>query len=113
MGVFKALNSGIAFGLELALLGAVGYWAFGLGAEVWARWLLALGGAGLVAVIWGLFFAPKAARRLSLWPGALLSLGLFLLGALALYLCGQTALAWAMAFVAVANRALVLIWKQW
>ncbi len=113
MGVLKALNAGIAFGLELAMLGAVGYWAFGLAPETWTRWLLALGIPGLVAVIWGLFFAPNAARRLSLWPGALLSLGLFLISALALFACGQVALAWALAIVSVANRALVLVWRQW
>ena len=113
MTVLKALNSALAFGLELAMLGAIGYWAYGLDVETWLKWTLALCGPVLVAVVWGLFFAPKAARRLSLWPGTLLSLGLFLVSAWALYLSGQVVGAGAMALLSLANRALVLVWRQW
>ena len=113
MDVLKALNMALAFALELIMLYAIGLWGYGLADETWARWVLALGLPALVAIIWGLFFAPRATRRLSLVPGTLLSLGLFLISASALYFAGQKTLAAVLAVVALVNRALVFAWRQW
>jgi hypothetical protein len=54
-----AANDGLRFLLELAVLAAVGSWGFTV-ADGAARWLLGLGAPLLVAVVWGLFVAPKA-----------------------------------------------------
>jgi hypothetical protein len=56
-----AANLGLRFLLELALLGAVGYWGFSEFDGVVAV-LAGLGAPLLVAVIWGTFMSPKAAR---------------------------------------------------
>src|SRR5574341_1829140 len=113
MAVLKGLNSGVAFALELAMLAAFGYWGYWYGEGIWAKWGLALGIPTFVIVVWGLFFAPKSARRLSILPGVWLSLGLFLLSAVALCFANQATLAMGLASVAIVNRTLVLLWRQW
>lgn len=113
MEVLKGLNAIVAFGLEMAMLVSFGYWGYQVGQGTLARWALAIGLPTVAIVIWGLYFAPKATRRLSILPGALLSLGLFVLGAFALYQTKQTELGIAIAIIALVNRILVLVWKQW
>ncbi len=112
MSMVRGVNSGISFALELAMLAAFAYWGFTVGDGLVA-WGLAIALPLLGVLIWGLFFAPRSARRLTLWPGALLSWALFLLAAAALWLTGQTALALALAVIASANRLLTLYTKQW
>lgn len=113
MNLLKALNAGLAFALELAMLAAFGYWGYRFGDALWLKWLVAIAIPVLTAAGWGLFFAPRAPRRLPLLPGALLSLGLFLLSAVALYYANQAGLALWLAITAIANRVLVLLWRQW
>ncbi len=113
MKLLKALNAGIAFALELAMLAAFGYWGYWFGGALWLKWLLAIAIPVLAAAGWGLFFAPRSTKRLPLLPGALLSLGLFLLSAAALYFANQVGWALGLAIIAIANRVLVLLWRQW
>lgn len=113
MNPLKALNAGLAFALELAMLAALGYWGYKFGGALWLKWLLAIALPVLAATGWGLFFAPRATQRLPIRPGALLSLGLFLLSAVALYFANQAGLALVLALIAIANRILVLLWRQW
>jgi len=111
--VLKGINATLAFLLELAMIASLGYWGYQSNDNVLLKWLLAIGLPLIAIVIWALYFAPKAARRLSIVPGALLSLGLFLLAALALYSTNQPAAAMVMAALAILNRILVLLWCQW
>jgi hypothetical protein len=111
MVALKALNSVIAFTLEFGMLAAFGYWGYWYGTEIWMKWVLALGIPALVITIWGFFFAPKSTTRLSILPGAMFSLSLFLLSAVALFYANQVYLASGIAIVAILNRALV--WRQW
>jgi hypothetical protein len=113
LGTLKAVNTGLAFFLELAMLVGFGYWGFSGDKSVLMKWLLGLGLPVVVAVVWGMFFAPKAGHRLKITSGALLSLMLFLLAAAALFSTQQPVLAIVFAVTAVVNRALVLVWKQW
>ena len=113
MTILRGINSGVAFALELAMLAAFGYWGYWVGEGTILKWSLAIGLPLGAIVLWSLLFAPKATKRLSLVPGALWSLGLFLLAAAALLVTKQTTLAMVMATVAIVNRMLVLIWKQW
>lgn len=66
MNLLKALNAGVAFALELAMLAALGYWGYWFGGALWLKWLLAIALPVLAAGGWGLFFAPRAPRRLPL-----------------------------------------------
>lgn len=113
MNLLKGFNYLLSFLLELAMLFAFGYFGFHSGSSGLVKWSLALGIPLLVAVLWGLFFAPNAKRRFSVLPGVLLSLGLFLLAAWGLWQTGQPVAAWMLAGVAVMNRGLVVVWKQW
>jgi hypothetical protein len=109
----KAINAGLAFFLELAMLAAFGYWGFYGDKSLFVKWTLGIGLPVLTAVVWGMFLAPRAAYRLNSINGNLLSLILFLLAAAALFYTQHTLLAIVFASIAVVNRALILIWKQW
>jgi hypothetical protein len=113
MKTLKAINLGLSFFLELAMLAAFAYWGFQSEANVWLRWGLAISLTLALAILWGFFFAPNARHRLTIVPGAVLSLGLFCLAAFALYQSHQPSLALVLAIIAVVNRMLVLFWKQW
>lgn len=109
----KGINLIVMFGLELAMLGSFGFWGYQVDPGGWVGWALAVGLPVAGALVWGRWFAPRSARRLTLVPGVLLSLGLFGLAALALVVAGQPVAGAFMAAVAVINRALALFWRQW
>jgi hypothetical protein len=109
----KFINVALAFLLELAMLAAFGYWGFYGDKSVAVKWILGIGLPVLTAVLWGMYLAPRAAHRLGNISGNLLSLILFLCGAAALYYTGHTLLAIIFAAIAILNRALILLWKQW
>ncbi|MFI5798643.1 YrdB family protein [Streptomyces sp. NPDC051677] len=96
-------NEAVAFLLELAALGFLGWWGVGAGHEGVVRILLGVGTPLLAVVVWGLFAAPRARRR----PRLLLVLVVKALvlggGAAALYGVGHPVAAAAMAVVTVAN----------
>ncbi|MFD5191453.1 YrdB family protein [Streptomyces sp. NPDC058357] len=56
-------NELLAFVVELAALGALGWWGFAAGDGVVFRLLLAVGAPVAAAVVWGLFAAPRARFR--------------------------------------------------
>lgn len=107
MIVFQSLNLLVAFLLELCMLGAVGYWGFKVGDGTAMQALLGVGAPLVMAVVWGLFIAPKAAFPVP--AVARLGLQAVLFGAAAAALAQVTSPALAAAFLAavVANGALV------
>ena len=111
--ILKAVNAGLAFLLELAMLASFGYWGFQGEKSIWIKWGLGIGTPLAVAILWGLLLAPKANQRLNILWGTLLSLGLFCLAALALYQTDHPTLAFTLAVIAIVNRILVLLWQQW
>ncbi|WP_323377620.1 YrdB family protein [Streptomyces sp. RB17] len=93
----------MAFLLELAALGFLGWWGFGAGHEGVLRILLGLGTPLLAVVVWALFAAPRARWRPRL-PLVLVVKALVLGGgAAALYGVGHPVAAGAMAVVTAAN----------
>ncbi|OLZ61361.1 hypothetical protein AV521_43740 [Streptomyces sp. IMTB 2501] len=100
-----AANEAVAFLLELAALGLLGWWGFGAGHEGVLRILLGVGTPLLAVVVWALFAAPRARWR----PRLLLVLVVKALvlggGAAALYGVGHPIAAGAMAVVTAANIA--------
>jgi len=109
----QVINIGLSFLLELAMLVSLGYWGFYGDKSVLAKWMLSIGVPLVIAVVWGIFFAPNAGHRLKSTSGTLLSLLLFLLSAAALFYAQHPALAIIFALVAIVNRVLTLVWKQW
>jgi hypothetical protein len=108
----KAVNIGLAFVLELALLAALGYWGSRLGASVPVRWLAAVGAVVAVALLWSQIAAPNAKRRLAAAPLVVFKLVVFTLGSALLYRTGQHGLGFALEAVAVTNLGLATAWQQ-
>ncbi len=109
----KSINAGVAFLLELAMLAAFGYWGFYGDKSTALKWILGIGIPIGVAILWGIFFAPRSIHRLNSVSGNLLSLFLFLLAAAALFYTGHHMLAIVFAVLAIINRLLIFVWKQW
>lgn len=104
MNLLKQLNLLLSFLLELVLLFLVGYWGFHIGEKPLLNYMLALALPVVVAVIWGIWAAPKSARRLKNPAREMLKLALFFAGAGLAYLAEKPA--WAVLFVvAVAANA--------
>ena len=102
----KPLNLGLRFVLELCMLVALGIWGFS------ENIVLGVAAPLAAAVVWGLWIAPKATRRLR--DPARLALELLLFGAAgaALAVAGH-ALAAAVFLAAVAlSEVLMLAWRQ-
>ncbi|MCE7984431.1 MAG: DUF2568 domain-containing protein [Caldilinea sp. CFX5] len=94
------------------MLFAFEYWGWQSGQRGPTQWGLTIGLPLLAILVWGEECAPKARWRLSITPGLLLSLGLFLLAALALYQTQQPVAALVLAVVAILNRLLAFLWQQ-
>jgi hypothetical protein len=109
MHILKGLNLLVRFLLELCMLAAVGYWGFKTG----SGWAMSPFGCSpiLIAVVWGMFVAPKAMYPLH--GAAHLALGFILLatGAVALFASGRADLGWVYAISLVANQVLLILWK--
>jgi len=65
VAMVQTINLGLRFVLELCLLAALGYWGFQLEQGWLLQIMVGIGSPLLVAVIWGMFVAPKAAHLLS------------------------------------------------
>jgi hypothetical protein len=112
MAVLKGANLALAFILELCMLAALAYWGFQTGpVPVW-NIVLGIGAPLLIAVVWGLFLAPKAVVKVS--PAARLALKVVVFGlaVVALFAAGQPTLAWALGIAFVVNQVLGFVWKQ-
>jgi cytochrome b len=92
-------NLALRFVLELAALAAVGWWGWRSGGSTLGRVALAVVLPVAVAVVWGLFIAPKARFHVSkpVWYG------------LQVLIFGAAALALASVWTPVAGIALALI----
>jgi hypothetical protein len=106
----RALNLGLAFVLELALLAALAYWGFQLDASTAVQWLAGIGAPVALAVVWGLVAAPRARRRLPPSQLIVFKLAVFTLGAALLYSTGQRDLAIALGTLALINLGLSSAW---
>lgn len=112
MNILKSLNLLVRFLLELCMLAAVGYWGFKTQSSWPLKILLGIGLPILIAVLWGIFLAPKATHPLS--GVSFLALELILLGsgAAALFASGRVTLGWVYIIIMVVNTVLLSVWKQ-
>jgi len=108
----KAVNLGIRFLLELAMLGAICYWGFKTHSSWALKILFGVGLPLLVAVLWGVFIAPKAMRPLGGATHLVLELTLLATGPVALFASARPGLGWAFAALLVLNKILLVVWKQ-
>jgi hypothetical protein len=112
MDILKSINLGVRFLLELCMLVAVGYWGFKTGSGWFLKILLGIGAPLLIAVIWGMFVAPKATYPLHGFVLLALEMVLFGLGGVALSATENYVLAWGFAVIVVINRILMFVWGQ-
>ena len=104
---FIAVNLGVRFLLELAMLVALGWLGGEIGSSVVVRVLLAITFPLVAAVVWGMFIAPKAPRRLSDPAKVLVELVLFAAAVVGLAVVGHPVLAGVFAVVLVVNIAVL------
>lgn len=112
MDALKMLNLAIRFLLELCMLAAVGYWGFKTHSTWLLKILFGIGLPVLIAVLWGLFLAPKATRPLSGVSFFALEVVLFASGAVALFASGKPGLGWVYTITLIVNKILLTVWKQ-
>lgn len=112
MQVLKAINLTIRFLLELGLLAAVSFWGFRIQPTLGLKLLFGILGPVLIAVIWGIYAAPKSSQRLTGVAYFTLTSILLGLGAAALFASQQPTLGWIYTICLVVSTILVFIWKQ-
>jgi hypothetical protein len=109
MNALKLLNLAVRFLLELCMLAAVGYWGFKTGSGWFIKILLGIGAPLLIAVLWGMFAAPKAAYHLHGFMLFAFEVVVFGSGVAALYVTKNYSLAWGFATILVINRFLISV----
>lgn len=110
--MLASLNLGLKFLLEVAGLAAFAYWGANTG-EMPVSLLLAIVTPGAAAFAWGVFAAPKSARRLPLQPRIRFELTVFTAAVLALLSAGVPGLAVAMSAMVILNAVLLTVLGQW
>ena len=108
----KQLNLALKFLLELAVIGALGYWGASLDGRVLAAIVMVVV-PGVMVVLWARWAAPNAPRRLERRNRIPFELTILLAGALALLAAGQAALAGALAATIIVNAVLLSVFDQW
>ena len=111
MDALKLLNVAVRFLLELCLLAAVGYWGFKTHSGWLLKILFGIGLPVLIAVLWGMFIAPKAIRPLSGISYLILELTLLASGSVALFASGKSTLGWVYTITLIVNKILLVVWK--
>lgn len=108
----KYLNLLVRFLLELSMLTVVGYWGFKTHSSWLLKILFGIGLPALIALLWGLFIAPKAIYPLSNAPRLILEMVLFASASIALFASANPALGWAYTIILITNKVLQISWKQ-
>ena len=108
----RSANLALSFILELAMVAAFSYCGFS-GFSGALAWVVGLGLPALIVVLWSLFFAPRAASRLPPLPGLLMSTLLFIAASLLLVGRDRFVIGGLFMLLALVNRILALLWKQW
>jgi Protein of unknown function (DUF2568) len=104
---FIAVNLGVRFLLELAMLVALSWVGGEIGSSWWVSVLLAIAFPLIAAVLWGMFIAPKAPRRLTDPAKLLVELVLFAAAVVGLAVVGHPVLAAVLAVVFVVNTVVL------
>ncbi len=112
MEISKLLNLLVRFLLELGILAAVGHWGFSIRPEWWSKLAFGIGAPLLIAILWGVFGAPKAVYPLSGVVRFLFELLIFGAAPVALFATGQVTIAWLFVLIYLVNKGLIVFWQQ-
>ncbi len=108
----RALNLALKFLLELAAFAALAVWGWQTGSLL-VGLVLAVAAPAVAVVVWGLFAAPRATRRLPTRWRVPLELGVFLLSSGALAAAGHPAIAVVFLGAVVVNALGLTAFRQW
>ncbi|MDQ0219281.1 DUF2568 domain-containing protein [Peribacillus cavernae] len=97
---------------KIATLLAIGFWGFQKGSGIISSVLLGIGGPLLIAIIWGMFIAPKSLVILPFWAQLGLEAGIFGVAFIVLMNMGFSRIAYIIGLIVIINRILMIIWKQ-
>lgn len=111
-GSMRSLNLVFRFVLELVVLVALFLWGVSVSDEPIPKVVLALAAPAVVIVIWGLFVAPRASRRLPDPQRLAVEIVVFGAGVLAFLAAGQPVLAILLAAAAALSLWLMFDWGQ-
>jgi hypothetical protein len=112
MEALKLINLGLRFILEILVLLIIGYWGFQVSQGTLLKFLVGIGLPLLIAVIWGMFGAPKARYLLSGFPCLLLEIVFFGLPVIVLLILEKRTLAFIYGLLSIINLVLIKIWDQ-
>jgi Protein of unknown function (DUF2568) len=112
MDILKGLNLLVRFLLELCMLAAVGSWGFKTHSGWAMKIIFGIGLPVLIAVLWGLFIAPRATYPLTGISYLAVELILLGSGAVALFASGRPTLGWVYTVTVIVNKVLLVLWKQ-
>jgi hypothetical protein len=112
MDILKGLNLLVRFLLELCMYVAVGYWGFKFNSGWVLKIIFGIGLPVLMAVLWGMFLAPRATRPMSGISRELLEWILMGSGSAALFASGKPTLGWMYTITLIVNKVLLVLWKQ-
>jgi hypothetical protein len=104
-----AANEALAFLLELAMLAGLAWWGASLHASLLTRVLLAVAAPLMVAVVWGLFAAPRSRFRLPLAGVLAVKTVVFVATAIAVYSSGLHVPAIVIGAVAFLNAGIAAV----
>lgn len=112
IATLRGANLALAFLLELAMLAALAFAGWMASDVFWLRLVLAIALPGLAIVLWGLFAAPRSARRLE--GRALLGFKIiiFAVAAAALWAAGQALAAVVFGALVAINLGLAGVFRQ-
>ena len=101
------VNEGVAFLLELVALAGLCAWGFNVGHDVAVHVLLGIAAPVAMAVVWGIFCAPRAKVVLPRVPLLSLRTAILLIAGVAMYAAGRHLAALVFAVVVVVNVVIV------
>jgi hypothetical protein len=108
----RNLNLVFRFVLEMVVLVALFLWGVSVSSELIIQVILGLGAPAVVVVVWGLFVAPKAARRLPDPQRLAVEIVIFGAAVLAFLAAGELLLALLLAAAATLSLFLMWYWGQ-
>ncbi len=108
----RAANLALKFLLELAAFASLALWGWRAGPAS-SRAVTAIALPAAAIVVWGLFAAPRSARRLPTRWRAPLELAILVLAAVALGRSGHAVLAGMFLLLIAANALLLTVFRQW
>ena len=107
-----SLNLALRFILEMVVLVALFVWGISVSDELILQVLFGVGFPLVAVIVWGLFVAPKASRRLPDPARLGVEIGVFGMGVLAFILAGYLLLGLLLAAASALSLFLMFYWGQ-